>query len=91
VLQREVLVGKRRAVNGLAARAVEGLKVTSLAHDVGTDAVEDAALVMQQPPALAAALQRSGGALGLVPWPQRHWRARLYSRGGFGPRPLGRA
>jgi hypothetical protein len=45
VLELEALVGKLFAVDGLAAGSISARKVTPLAHKVGNDAVEGAALV----------------------------------------------
>lgn len=45
VLQLEVLVSKLAAIDGLATSAVVVGEVATLAHEVGNDAVEDAALV----------------------------------------------
>jgi len=45
VLQAEVLVLELVAVDGLASSAVPGSEVSSLAHEVGDDAVEAGALV----------------------------------------------
>jgi len=45
VLEDEVLVGKLVAVDGLATGAVVVGEVTALAHEVGDDTVERAALV----------------------------------------------
>ena len=45
MLQAEVLVLELVAVDGLASSAVPGSEVSSLAHEVGDDAVEAGALV----------------------------------------------
>jgi len=45
VLQLEVLIGKLLAVDGLSSSAVVVSEVTSLAHELGNDAMERAALV----------------------------------------------
>ena len=47
VLQTEVLVLELVAVDGLAPGAVAGSEVSSLAHEVGDDAVEGGALVAE--------------------------------------------
>jgi len=56
VLDGEVLVGKRAAVDALAARAVAGREVAALGHEPGDDAVEGAALEVQGLARLAHAL-----------------------------------
>ena len=45
VLDQEVLVLKRRSIDGLSARPVEPLKVAALQHELGDDPVEDCVLV----------------------------------------------
>lgn len=47
MLELEVLVSELLAVDGLAAGTVAAGKVTTLAHEVGDDAVEGAALVAE--------------------------------------------
>ena len=47
MLQTEVLVLELVAVDGLAPGAVAGSEVSSLAHEVGDDAVEGGALVAE--------------------------------------------
>ena len=47
VLLHEILVGELGAVDGLAAGAVSGGEVATLAHEVGDDAVEGGALVVE--------------------------------------------
>lgn len=47
VLQLEVLVGELLAVDGLAAGSVAVGEVSSLNHEVGNNAVEDGALVVE--------------------------------------------
>lgn len=56
VLLYEVLVRELRSVDGLATGAVSGGEVTALAHEVGNDAVEGGALVVEGLAAAAHAL-----------------------------------
>jgi hypothetical protein len=56
VLAHELLVGELLAVDGLAAGAVPAGEVAALAHELGDDAVEGGALVVERLPGLAHAL-----------------------------------